>query len=312
MGLMSDAQLLQQQKKFEDDRYNIDRGELVRKLSLLKADPTTNPDAITAQNAKIEQLNQQHQLRINETNRKAVLQRTQIERQAINQIAAGWAQGIAKMVTLQQGFTATIKGLWQTVQQAIGDMIAKILEKWLSQEMIALATKIGLLKTETATTVEAESAKAGAGGTASMAAAPFPMNLAAAGFGASMSALAGSYASMVAFDVGAYDLSSDGIGMLHKGETIIPADQAGGWRNVMGLFASMPTFGVPSLGLGAGANNNAPAAANDGGVSGGGYHYHDHSARGLSEAQIIANRNAFARAMKMAHREGKLGFSLPG
>jgi len=32
----------------------------------------------------------------------------------------------------------------------------------------------------------------------------------------------------------------------------------------------------------------------------------------LSESQIIANRNAFAKAMKMAHREGKLGFSLPG
>ena len=53
------------------------------------------------------------------------------------------------------------------------------------------------------------------------------------------------------------------------------------------------------------ANSNAPIAANDGS---GGYHYHDHSVRGLSESQIIANRNAFAKAMKMAHREGKLGF----
>jgi hypothetical protein len=313
MGLMSDAQLLQQQKKFEDDRYNIDSGELTRKLDLLKADPTTSPDLITAQNAKIEQLNQQHQLRVNENTRKAALQRTQIERQAINQIAAGWAQGIAKMVTLQQGFAATIKGLWQTVQQAIGDMIAKILEKWLSQEMIALATKIGLLKTETASTVRAESAKAGAGGTASMAAAPFPLNTTAPAFGATMAALAAGYGAGAMFDVGAYNLSSDGLGYLHKGETIIPADQAGGWRNVMGLFASMPKFGVPPLGFGRGANSNAPAAANDGaGSSGGGFHYHDHTARGLSEAQIIANRNAFAKAMKMAHREGKLGFSLPG
>lgn len=310
MGALSDAQLLQQQKKFENDRFQIDSDELTRKLNQLKADPTTNPDVINGQNAKIEQLAKQHQLRLNDISRKASLQRSQIERQAINQIASGWSQNIAKMLTLQQGFAATVKGLWQTVQQAIGDAIAKIIEQWLAKELTALAIKLGILKTDGQSTITTEAAKAGAGGTASMAAAPFPMNLGAVGFGAAMSAAAASYGTMAGFDVGAYDLSRDGIGMLHKGETIIPADQAGGWRNVMGLFASMPTFGVPPVGFAAGANSNAPFAANDQAGASGGYHYHDHTASGLSEAQIIANRNAFAKAMKMAHREGKLGFSL--
>ena len=310
MGALSDAQLLQQQKKFENDRFQIDSDELIRKLNQLKADPTTNPDVIKGQDAKIEQLAKQHQLRLNDISRKASLQRSQIERQAINQIASGWSQNIAKMLTLQQGFAATVKGLWQTVQQAIGDAIAKIIEQWLAKELTALAIKLGILKTDGQSTITTEAAKAGAGGTASMAAAPFPMNLGAVGFGAAMSAAAASYGTMAGFDVGAYDLSRDGIGMLHKGETIIPADQAGGWRNVMGLFASMPTFGVPSVGFAAGANSNAPFAANDQAGASGGYHYHDHTASGLSEAQIIANRNAFAKAMKMAHREGKLGFSL--
>ena len=310
MGALSDAQLLQQQKKFENDRFQIDSDELIRKLNQLKADPTTNPDVIKGQDAKIEQLAKQHQLRLNDISRKASLQRSQIERQAINQIASGWSQNIAKMLTLQQGFAATVKGLWQTVQQAIGDAIAKIIEQWLAKELTALAIKLGILKTDGQSTITTEAAKAGAGGTASMAAAPFPMNLGAVGFGAAMSAAAASYGTMAGFDVGAYDLSRDGIGMLHKGETIIPADQAGGWRNVMGLFASMPTFGVPPVGFAAGANTNAPFAANDQSGASGGYHYHDHTASGLSEAQIIANRNAFAKAMKMAHREGKLGFSL--
>jgi hypothetical protein len=310
MGALSDAQLLQQQKKFENDRFQIDSDELIRKLNQLKADPTTNPDVIKGQDAEIERLAKQHQLRLNDISRKASLQRSQIERQAINQIASGWSQNIAKMLTLQQGFAATVKGLWQTVQQAIGDAIAKIIEQWLAKELTALAIKLGILKTDGQSTITTEAAKAGAGGTASMAAAPFPWNLSAPGFGAAMSAAAASYGTMAGFDVGAYDLSRDGIGMLHKGETIIPADQAGGWRNVMGLFASMPTFGVPSVGFAAGANSNAPFAANDQAGASGGYHYHDHTASGLSEAQIIANRNAFAKAMKMAHREGKLGFSL--
>jgi hypothetical protein len=312
MGALSDAQLLQQQKKFENDRFQIDRDELTRKLNLLTGDRTTDPNTIKAQNAKIEQLTQQHQLRLNDISRKASLQRSQIERQAINQIASGWSQNIAKMLTLQQGFAATIKGLWQTVQQAIGDAIAKIIEQWLAKELTALAIKLGILKTDGASTIATEAAKAGAGGTASMAAAPFPMNLGAVAFGTAMSSAAAAFGTMAAFDVGAYDLSSDGIGMLHKGETVIPADQAGGWRNVMGLFASMPKVGMPSVGFSAGANSNAPVAANDQAGASGGYHYHDHTASGLSEAQIIANRNAFAKAMKMAHREGKLGFSLPG
>ena len=250
--------------------------------------------------------------KITELKRKAEVQRTQLTRQAINQIASSWGSAIGKMVTLQQGFGATVKSMWQSVQQAIGDAVGKIIENWLAKEITALAVKLGLIKTQQANTVAAEAASAGAGGTASMAAAPFPMNLGAIGFGQAMSAAALSYGTMAALNVGAYDLSSDGIAMLHKGETVIPADQAGGWRNVMGLFASMPNFGVPSLGFGSTANSNAPIAANDPTSAGGGYHYHDHSARGLTESQIIANRNAFAKAMKMAHREGKLGFSLPG
>jgi len=249
--------------------------------------------------------------KITELKRKAEVQRTQLTRQAISQISSSWGSAIGKMLTLQQGFGATIKSMWQSVQQAIGNAVAKIIENWLAKEITALAVKLGLIKVQHENTIAAEAASAGAGGTASMAAAPFPMNLSAIPFGQAMSAAALSYGTMAALNVGAYDLSGDGIAMLHKGETVIPADQAGGWRNVMGLFSSMPNFAVPTLGFGSAANSNAPAAANDS-PSAGGYHYHDHSARGLSESQIIANRNAFAKAMKMAHREGKLGFSLPG
>jgi hypothetical protein len=308
MGVISDAQMLEEERRHEDALYAIKLQALRRDIELFNLDPSKNKDKIKAANLEIEKLAQQHSNALNNIERKGELQRTQNARQALNQVASGWAQNIGKMLTLQQGFTATLKGMWQTVQQAIGDMIAKILEKWISQELIALAQKLGLLKVEGAATAQTEAAKAGAGGVASMAAAPFPLNLTAPAFGASMATASAAFGAAAAFDVGAYDLSKDGIGMLHKGETIIPADQAGGWRNVMSLFAAMPNFGVPSLGFGAGANTNAPAPANDSGSSGGSYHYHDHTARGLSPSEIMANRDALAKAMKMAHREGKLGF----
>jgi hypothetical protein len=307
LGIKTQGQLLQDEIKTEqarkaiEDKFYSDKQKIyVRDSADWKALQKKKEDAAKASDDKITELE-----------RKAQLQRTQIGRQAINQVASAWGSAIGKMLTLQQGFGATIKSMWQSVQQAIGNAVAKIIENWLAKEITALAVKLGLIKVQHENTIAAEAASAGAGGTASMAAAPFPMNLSAIPFGQAMSAAALSYGTMAALNVGAYDLSGDGIAMLHKGETVIPADQAGGWRNVMGLFSSMPNFAVPTLGFGSAANSNAPAAANDS-PSAGGYHYHDHSTRGLSESQIIANRNAFAKAMKMAHREGKLGFSLPG
>lgn len=310
LGLTSEAKMLAQERSFEQERYQIRHAALEREKA--EIDLNQNPLAYAKAMGAIAQLDRQHQATLTEIDRKAILARNQLQLQAIKQISSSWGSAIGKMVTLQQGFSATIKSMWQTVQQAIGDAVAKIIENWLAKEITALAVKLGLIKTQSASSIAAEAASAGAGGTASMAAAPFPMNLSAIPFSQAMSTAALSYGTMAALNVGAYDLSSDGIAMLHKGETVIPADQAGGWRNVMGLFASMPNFGVPSLGFGSAANTNAPTAANDSPSAGGGYHYHDHSARGLTESQIIANRNAFAKAMKMAHREGKLGFSLPG
>ncbi|WP_296616694.1 hypothetical protein [Sphingomonas sp.] len=58
---------------------------------------------------------------------------------------------------------------------------------------------------------------------------------------------------------------------------------------------------------GGAANNNAPPAANDGGTA---FHYHDHAGTRTPD-DITANLDAFARAIKKAHRAGKLGFALP-
>lgn len=64
---------------------------------------------------------------------------------------------------------------------------------------------------------------AGAGGVASMAAAPFPFDLGAPAFGASMAASAAGFATMASFDKGVDVLPADMIAQVHAGERIIPA-----------------------------------------------------------------------------------------
>ncbi len=76
--------------------------------------------------------------------------------------------------------------------------------------------------------------------------------------------------------------------LLHKNEMVLPASLATPFRAM--------------LQGGNAANGNMPFAVNDGGA-GGAFHYHDHSGT-LTPAQIVANRGAVAKALKMAHREG--------
>lgn len=310
LGIISAQRLLQQEKDLENRRYKIEADGIAQRKALI--DPARDPAAFAKINQQIETLDQAHQAKLMQIDRKAVLERTALERQAITSTAQLWGQNIAKLITLQQGFAATIRSLYTGMVGIVSDALAQIIEKWLVQHLTALLVSKAASKADSADKVAMAAGVAGANAVASFAMAPWPIDMGAPAFGASMAATALSLGSAAAFDVGAYDLSSDGIGMLHKGETIIPADQASGWRNVMGLFASMPKFGVPSVGFGSGANTNAPIAANDQTGGSGGFHYHDHTARGLTPSQIMANRDAFAKAMKQAHREGKLGFSLPG
>ncbi|MGN6817797.1 MAG: hypothetical protein ACTHJR_03910 [Sphingomonas sp.] len=295
LGLTSENKLLAQERVFEQQRYQIRHAALEKEQADMAKDPLHNPMAYQKLLNSIAQLDQQHQAKLTEIDRKAIQTRTQLERQAINQVASAWGSAIGKMVTLQQGFGATVKNMWQAVQQAIGDAIGKIIEDWLAKEITAFAIKHGLMSSENTAAIESEAAVAGASGTASMAAAPFPMNLTAPEFGMEMAAAAGAFAARTKAAGGWWNVPYDGaLTELHKNEMVLPA------------WAAQPLRSM----LGGGAPASAPVAANDSG--GGGYHYHDHTARGLSEAQIIANRHAFAKAMKMAHREGKLGFSLPG
>lgn len=115
----------------------------------------------------------------------------------------------------------TIRGLFTSVLQAIEGVIAEIAARWLAQQIMQMV----LGKTTAASQISAQAAAAGAGGVASMAAAPFPINLSAPAFGASMAAAASAFSALLAgpgFAVGSWNVPEDGFAKIHKGETIMP------------------------------------------------------------------------------------------
>lgn len=251
LGQISKGQLLAQQRKFEDQRYQIQLNAMQERLALLRADPTQSPEAVQKAQLEIEALERQHQAKLNDIDRQAILQRTQLERQAEQQVSQGWADNISKLITLQQSFITTYKGLLQTLQQAVGSYLAGELQQTIHQQLSKLlhiqltnteqvasenatnaailtsrtalnTTSIALQKTLASSGVSAAAAMAGAGGVASMAAAPWPLDMGAPAFGASMAAAAMAYSTLNSAAGGDWNVS-EGLYHLHHREMVLPA-----------------------------------------------------------------------------------------
>lgn len=282
MGVQTNLELLRQEREFERQRFAIQMQALRAQQALV--DPSKDPERYGQINNQIVALERQHQIRLLQIERAATLERTLIQRNAINSTAQLWGQNISRLLTLQQSFGETIRNLYIGMVGVVADALAQIIANWIAKKLAALILGNAAEKASGVATIATEAAKAGAGGTASMAAAPFPLNLGAPAFGAAMAGIAMGYQSLLAvpgFAVGAKNLSRDQLAVVHAGETIIPAAEAGGWRKVMELFAAMPRLNLsPTLSspLSAGfapANSNAPFADNDRGGDGG-THYHFH------------------------------------
>lgn len=101
---------------------------------------------------------------------------------------------------------------------------------WMAQQIAMMV----LGKTSAVGTITTEAAKAGAGGVASMAAAPWPIDMSAPAFGASMYAASLSYAAGIpGLAVGSWEVPQDMFTKIHKGEMVVPDQIAGGLRNMV-------------------------------------------------------------------------------
>jgi hypothetical protein len=288
MGQETNSQLLAEERQFAAQKYTIIAQELQKEYEIASALGSDKGMATIHQ--KMLAAEKAYQEQLTETDRKGVLQRAAIERTAITSTASLWSQNIAKLVTLQQGFSATLKGLYTGMVQIVSNALASILEQWLVKHISTLL--LGRAASSAAAVAQVTSAVglAGANGVASFAAAPWPIDMGAPAFGASMAAAAAAFAPAASAAGGWWEVPQDTTTRIHAGEMVLPA------------WAAQPLRGMIAGGA---ANSNAPAAAIDGG---GDFHFHDHTGT-MTPSMIHANRDAFAKAMIAAHREGKFSKS---
>lgn len=288
----------------ENRMYQMEVQAMRDKLALMGLEPKE----VERINREIETLEREHNARMQGINARETNRQQQQDRQvweeknriqigAINSMAQSWGNALALMATGQATFAETVRAMWQGILGAITQAIAQMIAQWIAQQIIAAIFGKAIGGTTAASQIIANAGVAASGAYAATAAIPVvgpALAPAAAG-----TALAGAMSFLpLAFAAQGYDVPSgvNPLTQLHEEEMVLPKNIANPLRSMLA--------GPQRSNLSSDAAMAGRAAASNS-VSGGDVHYHDNTEKGLSPSQIVANRAALAKAIKMAHREGR-------
>lgn len=289
----------------ENNMYNLAVQALRDKMLLMSTEPAER-DRI---NRQIEQLTAEHNARMkgmeaNNANanmareRQILMEKNKVQLGAINALSQSWGNALAQMATGQATFADTVKAMWQGIVGAVAQAIAQMIAQWISQQLIAAIFGKALKGTTASSQIVANAGVAASGAYAATAA--IPVVGPALAPAAAATALAGAMSFLpLAFAEGGFDIPSgvNPLTQLHEEEMVLPKNLANPLRSLLASPQGSNLSGSVAMAGRMAANNNS--------ASGGDLHYHDNTEKGLSPSQIVANRNALAKAIKLAHREGK-------
>jgi hypothetical protein len=290
------AEILAAERKLDSDQLQADTQYYTKKAQLDKGD-------VKAVLADIAQISVAR-----ENARKADLKaetryHQEIQKQwqhTMQGVAHGVANGLKGMLFQQQSFKSAMLNIAMDIgSDMIDHYIEEPLEKFLmgktaetaattsaatAQAAAKEAVRVSDAAADAAASVAGvmrASGVAGAQGTASFAGAPWPIDLGAPAFGASMMGIAASYASVASAAGGWGQVPADTLAQIHKDEMILPADLATGVRSMISMTG--------------GARK-----------SGDTYHIHAMDARSIKES-LRRNPSALSSGIKHARKRGHLG-----
>lgn len=243
LGVINQAELLAKQQEFEERRFAIAQAGVEARLAIAEQDPDRNKVEVEKIHREIEQLEQQHQLRLGQIRNQALLESGKYLSGFVTDLSSGMQSVFAKIGTQIKSIGDLTRAMWQTLTQVTIQMLAKMAAEWIKENLLMKAigklTSIGR--------IGEKSAEAGAGGVASMAAAPFPLNLSAPVFGAAMAAAALAFAP-AASAAGGFDIPSsvNPIVQTHAKEMILPSHISDWIRTAAGEGGAGAPAGQPA------------------------------------------------------------------
>ncbi len=275
------AELYALDADLETKAYNIKRAGLDAEINLehqtaekIKALELQKTILAKANDDKLVLLNAQKNQKIAADDQKLVT----LQRARFQQITNAWGDSIAKMVTFQQGFVATVGQMWQTVLGVAQRAISRMVSDWI----------VGLLVKETASkaaeskSVVRDAMAAARGAYRALVQIPV-IGPILAPIGAAVA-----FAAVSAFSAKGGDANvTEGLYQLHEKEMVLPEWAATPLRNSLLGGSGVPSFGAP---------------AND---TGGDVHLHVHAIDGRSAHRFLQdNKHSVAKAVNEAVRSG--------
>jgi hypothetical protein len=275
-GEVSNAQLLAGLLAFENQRTAIAEAGIRQRESLI--DPKTDPVQYAQLQAQIEALEMAHQQKMSEIKAQAAQKDQQVWDQVNKNIQQSFTSSVSGMLTGTTTLTKGIQSLWQGAVKSIVGAFADMAAKWLIMQVQNMAAT----KAAAAGQISASIGIAGAAGTASFAAAPWPIDMGAAAFGAAMAADAASFGA-VASAAGGMDVPNvrELPATLHAKEMVLPES----------LAERVRAMTTPAAGAGAGSSG--PTHINFPGKSFGN--------------MFMMHQDDLVDAIRQSHRDGKFG-----
>lgn len=229
LGVRTQLEALAQQQQFEVEKHAIALQALREREQIAALDPDKNIVELGRIHQEIQQAERQHQLALNGIRQQSVLESKKYTLDAINTMGSGFQHVFQQAIQGQLSLRGVMQGLWQSMVQAVSGALASIAAKWISTKIVEMIFGKTAAKAE----ISANAGVAGAAAVASTAAIPIvgPALAPAAGAAASAAAMAfGALAAAPGFAVGSWEVPSDMLTKIHKGEMIVPAQFAQNMR----------------------------------------------------------------------------------
>jgi hypothetical protein len=305
---MTNQQLLELQRQFENRRYEIQAMAQAERIALLQQDPNADPVALQTQQDKLLEITRQYQLKKQQLDLQGAQQSMQVWQDLSSRMSSLWDKGVEAMMN------GTLR--WRNALKAVGteavgwfanSVVKPMAAQWLiGEETKTAATSIGerlrmalglqgaatttaAKASEATAVVSANAAEAASGAASSQASIPYvgPI-LAIAAMGAILAAVSG-LTGGIKSAAGGFDIPSgtNPVTQLHEEEMVLPKGIANPLRKML-------------AGGGAGAESSGESAQGNSMA----VHYHDYSGGKLTDADINRNAVKIAKALNRVHRDG--------
>lgn len=307
LGAINKSQMLEQERGFEERRYQIQLQAINERLALLANDPTQDPIKYQQMLLQKEEIERQHQQKMAQIQNKMKLEDKAPQKALFanisNSMTSLWDKGLNAMLNRTLTWKGALNAIWmETARLFAQHMVMQPLQQWLAAKAKELAVHLGFLGTKQAAdttaagaTVEiktgeatavvgANAAEAASGAAASVASIPYVGWAMAAGvFAATMAMVMGAGSSIKSAS-GGYSIPRgvNPITQLHEEEMVLPKTESNFIRD---LAANGASGGV------------APES------SGGTVNYHDYSGK-LTRDQIRGNAKMIAEELSRVTKRG--------